>query len=38
MRGVHSSKWQEAKEDEMKSIIQTMFVWDLVEIPNRAKQ
>jgi hypothetical protein len=37
MRGVHSSKWQEAKEDEMKSIIPTMFIWNLVEISNRAK-
>jgi hypothetical protein len=25
MRGVHSSKWQEAKEDEMKSIIPIIF-------------
>ena len=36
MRGVHSSKWQEAKEDEMKSI-NTNDVWDLEEIPNEAK-
>ena len=36
MRSVHSSKWQEAKEDEMKSI-NTNDVWDLEEIPNRAK-
>jgi hypothetical protein len=28
MRGVHSSKWQEAKEDEMESIIPIIF-WDL---------
>jgi hypothetical protein len=31
-----SSKWQEAKEDEMKSI-NTNDVWDLEEIPNGAK-
>ena len=36
MRGVHSSKWQEAKEDEMKSI-NINDVWDLEEIPNGAK-
>ena len=36
MRGVHSSKWQEAKEDEMKSL-HTNDVWDLEEIPNEAK-
>ena len=36
MRGVHSSKWQEAKEDEMKSI-NTNDVWDLEEILNGAK-
>ena len=36
MRGVHSSKWQEAKQDEMKSI-NTNDVWDLEEIPNGAK-
>ena len=36
MRGVHSSKWQEAKEDEIKSI-NTNNVWDLEEIPNGAK-
>jgi len=35
MRGVHSSKWQEAKEDEMKSI-NTNDVWDLEVIPNGA--
>ena len=35
MRGVHSSKWQEAKEDEMKSI-NTNDVWDLEEISNGA--
>jgi hypothetical protein len=36
MRDVHSSKWQEAKEDEMK-LINTNDVWDLEEIPNGAK-
>ena len=36
MRGVHSSKWQEAKQDEMKSI-NTNDVWDLEEILNGAK-
>ena len=36
MRDVHSSKWQEAKEDEMKSI-NTNDVWDLEEISNGAK-
>ena len=36
MRGVHSSKWQEAKEHEMK-LINTNDVWDLEEIPNGAK-
>ena len=36
MRGVHSSKWQEAKEDEMKSI-NTNNVRDLEEISNGAK-
>ena len=36
MRGVHSSKWQEVKEDEMKSI-NTNDVWDLEEISNGAK-
>ena len=36
MRGVHSSKWQEAKEHEMKSI-NTNDVWNLEEIPNGAK-
>ena len=35
MRGVHSSKWQEAKEDEMKSI-NTNDVWDLEVILNGA--
>ena len=36
MSGVHSSKWQEVKEDEMKSI-NTNDVWDLEEIPNGDK-
>ena len=36
MIGVHSSKWQEAKEHEMKSI-NTNDVWDLEEISNGAK-
>ena len=36
MRDVHSSKWQEVKEDEMKSI-NTNDVWDLEEIHNGAK-
>ena len=36
MSGVHLSKWQEAKEDEMKSI-NTNDVWDLEEILNGAK-
>ena len=36
MRDVHSSKWQEAKEDKMKSI-NTNDAWDLEEIPNGAK-
>jgi hypothetical protein len=36
MRGVHSSKWQEAKEDEIK-LKMTYDVWDLEEIPNGAK-
>ena len=36
MIGVHSSKWQEAKEHEIKSI-NTNDVWDLEEIPNGAK-
>jgi hypothetical protein len=36
MRGVHSSKWQEAKEDEIKSI-NTNDVWDLEKIPNGTK-
>jgi hypothetical protein len=36
MRGVHSSKWQEAKEDEIK-LKMTNDVWDLEKIPNGAK-
>jgi hypothetical protein len=36
MRGVHWSKWQEAKEDEIKSI-NTNDVWDLEKIPNGTK-
>jgi hypothetical protein len=36
MRDIHSSKWQEAKEDEMK-LKMTNDVRDLKEIPNRAK-
>jgi hypothetical protein len=36
MKGIHSSKWQEAKEDKMTSI-NTNDVWDLEEIPNGAK-
>ena len=36
MRGVHSSKWQEAMEVEINSM-NTNDVWDLEEIPNRTK-
>jgi hypothetical protein len=36
MRGIHSSKWQEAQEDEIK-LKMTNDVWDLEEIPNGAK-
>jgi hypothetical protein len=36
MRGIHSSKWQEANEDEMK-LKMTNDVCDLEEIPNGAK-
>jgi hypothetical protein len=36
MRGIHSSKWQEAKEDEMK-LKMTNDVCDLEEISNGAK-
>jgi hypothetical protein len=36
MRDVHSSKWQQAKEDEIKFKI-TNDVWDLEEIRNGAK-
>ena len=35
MRGVHSSKWQEAKEDEIKSI-NTNDIWELEVISNGA--
>jgi hypothetical protein len=37
MREVHSSKWQEAKKDEMESIIPIIF-WDLELIPKEPKQ
>jgi hypothetical protein len=36
MRSVHSSKWLEAMEDEMRSM-STNRVWDLEEIPKPAK-
>jgi hypothetical protein len=36
MRSVHSSEWLEAMKDEMKSM-STNDVWDLEEIPKRAK-
>ena len=36
MRSVHSSKWLEAMEDEMKSM-NTNCVWDLEDIPKWAK-
>jgi hypothetical protein len=36
MRNAHSSEWLEAMQDEMKSM-NTNDVWDLEEIPNRAK-
>ena len=36
MRSVHSSKWLEAMEDEMKSM-SSNGVWDLEEIPKGAK-
>ena len=36
MIGIHSSKWQEAKEHEIKSI-NTNDVWDLEEISDSAK-
>jgi hypothetical protein len=36
MRSAHSSKWLEAMEDEMRSM-STNRVWDLEEIPKRAK-
>ena len=36
MRSVHSSKWFEAMEDEMKSM-KTNGVWNLETIPKGAK-
>jgi hypothetical protein len=36
MRSVHSSKWLEAMEDEIRSM-STNRVWDLDEIPKGAK-
>ena len=36
MRSVYSFEWQEAMEVEMNSM-NTNVVWDLEEIPNRAK-
>ena len=36
MRSVYSFKWQEAMKVEMNSM-NTNDVWDLDEIPNRAK-
>jgi len=36
MRSPHSSQWQEAMEDEMKSM-STNDVWDLENIPKGAK-
>jgi hypothetical protein len=36
MRSVHSSKWLEAMEDEMKSM-SSNGVWDLEDIPRGAK-
>jgi hypothetical protein len=36
IRSAHSSKWLEAMQDEMKSM-STNKVWDLEEIPKRAK-
>jgi hypothetical protein len=36
MRGVHSSKWQKAKEEKMK-LKMTNDAWDLEEILNGAK-
>ena len=37
MRSVNSSKWTAAMEDEMKSM-RANKIWDLEEIPKRAKQ
>jgi hypothetical protein len=36
LRSVHSSKWLEAMEDEMRSM-STNEVWDFEEIPKGAK-
>jgi hypothetical protein len=36
MRNAHSSEWLEAMHDEIKSM-NTNDVWDLEEIPNKAK-
>ena len=36
MRSVHSSKWLEAMEDEMKSM-NSNGVWDLEDIPKGVK-
>jgi hypothetical protein len=36
MRSIHSSKWLEAMEDQMRSM-STIKVWDLEEIPKRDK-
>jgi hypothetical protein len=36
MRSAHSSKWFEAKQDEMRSM-STNDVWDLERIPKGAK-
>jgi hypothetical protein len=36
MRSAHSSKWLDAMEDEMRSMIVNK-VWDLEEIPKEAK-
>jgi hypothetical protein len=36
MRGVNTSKWQEAKEIKMKSM-NTKKVWEIEEVSNGAK-
>jgi hypothetical protein len=36
MRGTHSSKWQEAKKDEMK-FGEYQWYWELEEISNGVK-